>query len=304
MSKRRPIRYDAANDLYRVLGILPTATPDDIQRAFRRRAKEVHPDRNPNRLEWANQQFRKLNEAYDVLSDAALRIEYDLQRMRYVTVEHDWWSKPPPRTHSASKSASTPLWTTQARNFYAVVIDGLLKGPYRFVLAIIALIFAANIAFMAATQERRSAVPQAQLILSVAASTLRAASVFVIGTLPAPYIEPTIQPTCANPEVTISEPKPNTEINFESFNIIGSATNKDFWSYTIMVESLDDKLRGVKPTTWVLQTPIREPVKDGYLVRGVSIKNVPQGRYVLRLIVRLQGDRLLPPCEIEIRRKP
>ena len=64
-----------AKDLYEVLGVAKDATDEEIKKAFRRRARELHPDVNkaPN----AEDQFKELNEAYDVLSDPQKRAQYD-----------------------------------------------------------------------------------------------------------------------------------------------------------------------------------------------------------------------------------
>ena len=56
-----------AKDLYEVLGVSRDATEDEIKKAFRRRARELHPD--VNKAADAEDQFKELNEAYDVLSD-------------------------------------------------------------------------------------------------------------------------------------------------------------------------------------------------------------------------------------------
>ena len=64
-----------AKDLYEVLGVSKDATEADIKKAFRRRARELHPD--VNKAPDAEDQFKELNEAYDVLSDANKRAQYD-----------------------------------------------------------------------------------------------------------------------------------------------------------------------------------------------------------------------------------
>ena len=64
-----------ARDLYEVLGVSKDATEAEIKKAFRKRARQLHPD--VNKAENAEEQFKELNEAYDVLSDANKRAQYD-----------------------------------------------------------------------------------------------------------------------------------------------------------------------------------------------------------------------------------
>lgn len=65
---------------YRIMGLKPTAEPAAIKRAYRRRAKELHPDRNPSPL--AREDFQLLTEAYHVLADADRRADYDAGRVK------------------------------------------------------------------------------------------------------------------------------------------------------------------------------------------------------------------------------
>ncbi len=63
-------------DYYAVLGLNKAATPEEIKKAYRKKALESHPDRNPNDPK-AEAQFKKISEAYEVLSDENRRRIYD-----------------------------------------------------------------------------------------------------------------------------------------------------------------------------------------------------------------------------------
>ena len=65
-----------SNDPYAALGVTKTASQDDIKKAYRRIAKESHPDLNPGDKE-AEKKFKQANEAYQVLSDPEKRKKYD-----------------------------------------------------------------------------------------------------------------------------------------------------------------------------------------------------------------------------------
>ncbi|AFN65209.1 molecular chaperone DnaJ [Mycoplasma wenyonii str. Massachusetts] len=64
-----------SKDFYDVLGLSKSATPEEIKKAYRKLAKEYHPD--INKSEGAEEKFKKINEAYEVLSDPEKRANYD-----------------------------------------------------------------------------------------------------------------------------------------------------------------------------------------------------------------------------------
>ena len=66
----------AERDFYDVLGVARTATADEIKKAYRKKALQFHPDRNPGDAE-AESQFKEAAEAYEVLSDPDKRARYD-----------------------------------------------------------------------------------------------------------------------------------------------------------------------------------------------------------------------------------
>jgi curved DNA-binding protein len=63
-------------DYYKTLGVERNASEDDIRKAYRKLAMKYHPDRNPNDKQ-AEERFKEINEAYQVLSDTTKRAHYD-----------------------------------------------------------------------------------------------------------------------------------------------------------------------------------------------------------------------------------
>ena len=66
----------AQRDLYNVLGVDKKASPDEIKKAYRKLARQYHPDRNPGDTQ-AEERFKEISAAYDVLGDPEKRKQYD-----------------------------------------------------------------------------------------------------------------------------------------------------------------------------------------------------------------------------------
>jgi len=79
-------------DYYQILGVSRNASDAEIKKAYRKLAREYHPDRNPNDKAAAETKFKKINEAYDILSNSDKRAQYD----RLGRIPHGSEFKPPP----------------------------------------------------------------------------------------------------------------------------------------------------------------------------------------------------------------
>ena len=64
---------------YAILGVSPDATAEEVKKSFRKLARQYHPDVNPGD-KTAEEKFKRINEAYDVLSDEGKRSDYDRVR--------------------------------------------------------------------------------------------------------------------------------------------------------------------------------------------------------------------------------
>jgi hypothetical protein len=326
MPTPKRLRYDPGHDLYVVVGASPTASPDELQRAFRQRAKAVHPDLHPENRQ-AKQQFQALNDAYDILSNPQKRAEYD--RLRY-----DWLGyrgTPPPireafrdewqdAPHDApdgtvnegedGNDTGQPDFSEWERSrqppsiFHAAWRNMMRSYSHRLLLAVLAFVLFANIAAVLL-------LPQVMWLFDTAAAAQAARTAefystqtqanrpqfILVQSTPRPANTGNLRPSCANPNVRITAPADGTALNLAPFDIRGSADDAQFANYTIEIDSLSSGAR------WILSLPVQRPVRNGVLVSGVSIGNMTEGNYMLRLRVQLRDQRYLPACEVRIIRK-
>jgi DnaJ-class molecular chaperone len=92
-------------DYYATLGVPKTAGEKEIKSAYRRLARKLHPDANPSDPKGAEEKFKELQEAYEVLGDAEKRRKYD-------ALGSDWQSasrQAEQRRHSRAGAASSPF---------------------------------------------------------------------------------------------------------------------------------------------------------------------------------------------------
>ncbi len=295
MSKRKSVRYDPANDHYAVLGVLPSASLDDIRRSFRLRAKEVHPDRNPDNVEWAHRQFQRLNEAYDVLTDPELRAVYDARRRAFTRERGPdgtaWWERPHPASappassgNAANSGSNGPFRASpppSQRRVYPLRRKRDEMRPYQVLFIVSSMILVGSIC--ASMTRVRVDVPETPGVVAQAPPTLA--------------VSPDIGAMCLSPNATISDPPYGGEVSGR-FSIRGTASGPHFLSYRVDIRpynvpnSVTDPVPGWIPLLPGEQT---QPVENGVLVPDSMTADLPPGNYLIRLMVRLD-DGYLAPC--------
>ena len=67
------MQHMTSQSLYEVLGVQPSASQDEIKKAYKRLARKFHPDVNPGDKS-AEEKFKEVNRAFEVLSDFSIRV--------------------------------------------------------------------------------------------------------------------------------------------------------------------------------------------------------------------------------------
>jgi hypothetical protein len=113
-------------DLYRILEVEKSASQSDIKAAYRRLAKKYHPDKNPNNPK-AEEMFKNIAAAYDVLGDERKKLEYDT---RGIKVERDFSYADVNSTQAPPKNSYKPKKHSYPKNILfglaMVIVSGAI----------------------------------------------------------------------------------------------------------------------------------------------------------------------------------
>ncbi|KAH6608842.1 hypothetical protein Trco_002188 [Trichoderma cornu-damae] len=132
-SRRTDTENSRRTCYYDLLDVVKTATDTEIKKAYRKKALELHPDRNINDVEAATKKFAEVQAAYDILSDPQERAWYDSHRESILSGQHESSDASiPPTFHNThlttaddimrliSRFNSTIPYTDDTNGFYSI----------------------------------------------------------------------------------------------------------------------------------------------------------------------------------------
>lgn len=124
---------------YLVLGVEPTATPEQIKKAYRQLARDLHPDRNGGDVT-KTQRFKDVTAAYETLSDPMKRTAYDnTQRAKTWGVDADLWETIRSAASTVGSAVRDTLQAQEARDLATETVEyasRYSKGKFRVGMAV------------------------------------------------------------------------------------------------------------------------------------------------------------------------
>jgi curved DNA-binding protein len=126
-------------DYYQILGLERSASVDDVRKAYRKLAMKYHPDRNPGDKS-AEERFKDINEAYQVLSDPGKRARYDQLGSEYSNWQHrggapgdfdwsQWFGGQPGGTRVEYGDVNDIFGQDAFSDFFRSIFGGMGRGP-------------------------------------------------------------------------------------------------------------------------------------------------------------------------------
>ena len=112
-------------DYYKTLGVSMDATPEEIKKAFKKLAREHHPDTNKGSKK-SEEKFKVISEAYEVLSNKESRAKYDRERRESETHHNKRWARTSPRQPQSQESPE------YVKDFFERVARGGFGGAVDF----------------------------------------------------------------------------------------------------------------------------------------------------------------------------
>jgi len=117
-------------DYYKVLGIDRNATQEDIKKAYRKLARKLHPDLNPNDKE-AHKKFQQINEANEVLSDSEKRKKYDQYGKDWQHAEQFEQARQSQRQGHGRETFSGDFNESEFSDFFTSMFGNMGSGGFR-----------------------------------------------------------------------------------------------------------------------------------------------------------------------------
>ncbi len=315
---QRRIRYDPQYDYYDVLGVESHASMDVIQRAYWSRAKQLHPDLNLDRPEWAKEQFQRLNDAYRTLTDPQSRHIYDELRWPYRTyaTSPTTSSNVEEAPHSADNSqhqpfSATPRFVKQRtvpRRARAEAVDfgrrKVFRRLHRYLLIVLAGALIINAAFIIGFLVSDDGDGARPTVAEAATNRPSPSSGGTVSnTIPEATIVPTVTLTRINPcgpYLELFSPESSTIISDEDdpLPITGRVQHPDMFTYQIV---LNTAAPSATPVVLREADSRRElPIAQGTLGLWSDLPDFSPGSYVIVVTVLAKDGQTLGICSVVV----